>query len=138
MKIEVGQKVIVQALQRRVGWKYRYQTVERVGSKYFWVSGLYCDAKFSLDDLSQVSDSSATYRIHLSESQLYNELAAAAAYDVLKRALMGYGYNPNSTPFTDDQLRAACSALGLTEAVKEAFVPQYNQLQEALEQWTRE
>jgi len=133
MKIEVGQRVILERLnlrQHHTGAKqYEWVTVTKVGRKYFEVSGFYQNMRFRFDDLK--SDVSPyNYRIHLSDRDLYEQTVATTAYHKLK-SIFG-DYRSHQGDFTPGQLMSACDALGLTEEVHEALKPKMDKLQEEL------
>jgi len=133
MKIEVGQRVILERLNLRLEGagvkRYEWVTVTKVGRKYFELSGFYQNMRFRFDDLkSDVSPDN--YRIYLSDRDLYEDAVAATAYNKLKSLFNDYGTRPSN--FTPGQLMSACDALGLTEEVHEALKPQMDKLQEEL------
>jgi|GEM_PF-6303991 len=133
MKIEVGQRVILERLNLRLEGagvkRYEWVTVTKVGRKYFELSGFYQNMRFRFDDLkSDVSPDN--YRIYLSDRDLYEDAVAATAYNKLKSLFNDYGTRPSN--FTPGQLMSACDALGLTKEVHEELKPKMDKLQEEL------
>jgi len=134
MKLEVGQRVILERLNLRfegAGVKRcQWVTVTTVGRKYFEVSEVPRDVRFRLEDLLHDTCYGASYRIHLSDRDLYEDTVATTAYHKLK-SIFG-DYRSHQGDFTPGQLMSACDALGLTEEVHEALKPQMDKLQEEL------
>jgi len=134
MKLEVGQRVILERLNLRQHYtgakQYKWVTVTKVGRKYFEVSEVKRDVRFRLEDLLHDTCYGASYRVHLSDRDLYEETVATTAYNKLKNLFRDYSNRPSN--FTPGQLMSACDALGLTEDVNEALKPQIDKLQEDL------
>jgi len=113
-KIHVGQTLYVRDTRYRTSQlelQGRDGTVTKIGRKYFtvtWTCGLTIEERFHREDWRQVSNYVPDYELFLSEQEYLDSITRNKYNHLLYKT-----FQTTRNKFTLDELRNACTALGI-------------------------
>ena len=98
-KLTLGQEIFLKLVgnaARRYNNEPIKTKISKIGKKHFYVE-MDSRIKFDVEDLSEVSDYSANYKVYLSEKELEDETKSKIIYDNIKKYFSGFSFNESLT-----------------------------------------